>query len=54
MICVLLVLLNNNFLFHFIGYTFALTNLLVHTELLLGSDLSCYEKGWRCSSEILN
>ena len=48
MICVLLVLLNNNFLFHFIGYTFVLTNLFVHTELLLGSDLSCYEKGWRC------
>ena len=61
MICVLLVLLNNNFLFYFIGYTFVLTNLFVHTELLLGSDLSllgsdlsCYEKGWRCSSEILN
>ena len=54
MICVLLVLLNNNFLFCFIGYTFVLTNLFVHTELLLGSDLSCYEKGRRCLSEILN
>ena len=53
-ICVLLVLLNNNFLFCFIGYTFVLTNLFVHTELVLGSDLSCYEKGRRCSSEILN
>ena len=52
MICVLLVLLNNNFLFYFIGYTFVLTNLFVHAELLLGSylsllgsDLSCYERG---------
>ena len=36
----------------FIGYTFVLTNLFVHAELLLGSDLSllgsdlsCYERG---------
>ena len=45
MICVLLVVLNNNFLFYFIGHTFVLTNLFVHAELLLGSDLSCYERG---------
>ena len=45
MICVLLVLLKNIFFFYFIGYTFVLTNLFVHTEVLLGSDLSCYERG---------
>ena len=48
----LLVLHNNNFLFYFIGYTFVPTYLFVHAELLLGSDLSllgsdlsCYERG---------